>query len=309
MIDLKKVAVHYAVSSLFEEYGERAGIYCYSVTKHDHQRKDAGKIQLAVGRAAVESTIIGEAEEVSYAVLHLGNHAFNGGVRVLGDEAYQAMKEEIFAVFERGDFADVIRMMDKHFGMNNYSLTDLFRDEQRKILNVVISSTLEEFANSYRAMYDSSLMLMGFLRETGMPLPKAFRTAAEFTLNHGLLKAFGGEKMEIDSVREIADDIKRWDVPMDSIDIEYAIRLRLEAMMDRLRMNPRRFLLEEFQATLTSAALHGFNFWQAEQLLPARPPWGFSAGEADDQTAAKWSRRSRAWGGFGFRSAAVLPEG
>jgi hypothetical protein len=207
-------------------------------------------------------------------------------------------------------------MMDKHFGMNNYSLTDLFRDEQRKILNVVISSTLEEFANSYRAMYDSSRMLMGFLRETGMPLPKAFRTAAEFTLNHGLLKAFGGEKMEIDSVREIADDIKRWDVPMDSIDIEYAIRLRLEAMMDRLRMNPAELpLLEEFQAIveLLRPLPMEFNFWQMQNsyFALAKTAYGQFLGRAraGDETAAKWVEAFMRLGRFWLSIRRQLPEG
>ena len=40
------------------------------------------------------------------------------------------MKQEISAVFESGDFAVIVRLMDKHFGMSNYSLKDLFADEQ-----------------------------------------------------------------------------------------------------------------------------------------------------------------------------------
>ncbi len=63
----------------------------------------------------------------------MGDHAFNGGVREFsGAKAYQTMAEEIRDAFEKGAFADVVRLMDKHFGMHHYSLKDLFKDEQRK---------------------------------------------------------------------------------------------------------------------------------------------------------------------------------
>jgi hypothetical protein len=80
MVDLKKTAVHYAVSSLFEDYGDRTAIYCYDVLREDYQRTDAGRTKLAVGRASVISGITKKSERVSFAVLHLGNHSLNCGV-------------------------------------------------------------------------------------------------------------------------------------------------------------------------------------------------------------------------------------
>jgi len=51
MVNLEKVGAHYAVSSLFEEYGERTPVYCYSVDREDYRSFSAGKVRLAVGRA------------------------------------------------------------------------------------------------------------------------------------------------------------------------------------------------------------------------------------------------------------------
>jgi hypothetical protein len=39
--------------------------------------------------------------------------------------------------------------MDIHFGMHTYSLKDLFRDEQRHILNLIIAGTLQEFEDKF----------------------------------------------------------------------------------------------------------------------------------------------------------------
>jgi alpha-amylase/alpha-mannosidase (GH57 family) len=238
-VDLMKTSVHYAVSSLFEDYGDRTAIYCYDVLREDYQRVDAGRTKLALGRASVVSAITKASELVSFAVLHLGNHALNGGVRTFqGDEAYRAMKQEISTAFESGDFAGVVRLMDKYFGVNNYSLRDLFRDEQRKVLNLLIGNTLEDYESSYRRMYDDSRVLMGFLRETGMPLPKAFFAAAEFILNADMQKAFSGDSVDLGRLRTIADDMKRWGVAADPVNTEFTVRHRLERMMEQLSGNP-----------------------------------------------------------------------
>lgn len=239
MIDLKKVGAHYAISSLFEEYIDETSIFSFHVIKEDYQRIEAGAARLAIGRINVSSKITGESELISFAVLHFGGHALNGGVRkFLGHEAYQSMKQEIISTFEKGDFADIVRLMDKHFGMHNYSFGNLFRDQQRKILNILISKTLEGFEVSYRQMYESNRILMGFLQESGMPVKKAFYSAAEFILNSDIKKAFLDESIDVDRIAYLIHEIKRWQVPLDSLDFEFAIRHRLERMMADLYENP-----------------------------------------------------------------------
>ena len=36
-VDLAKVAAHYAVSSLFQTYADKAAVYCYTVESHDRR--------------------------------------------------------------------------------------------------------------------------------------------------------------------------------------------------------------------------------------------------------------------------------
>lgn len=46
MKDLKKVVVHYAVRSLFEDYPESTRIYCFSVKREDYQKIETSKMKL-----------------------------------------------------------------------------------------------------------------------------------------------------------------------------------------------------------------------------------------------------------------------
>ncbi len=235
MIDLKRVAVHYAVSSLFEEYGQETDIYSYGVRRLDTDQLHAGRTRLAIGKIEVSSRITLESDLITYCVIHMGEHALNGGVRSYrGPQEYEWMKKEIATSFERGEFADIIRLMDAHFGMHTYSLVDLFRDQQRKILSLLIEQTLEEFSDTYKRMYEYNRTMMGFLRETGMPVPKAFRTAAEFTFNAELRRAFQAEPVDVDYVQGIIREVANWSAAVEPVELEFVVRHRIEKMMEDL---------------------------------------------------------------------------
>ncbi|TVM00088.1 MAG: glycoside hydrolase [Candidatus Brocadia sp. WS118] len=316
MIDAKKVGVHYAVSSIFEDYPENTGIYCYTVTREDYHREEAGKIKIAVGRASIRSEIIRETERLCFCVLYLGNHDFNGGVHTfLRDDTYKLMKDEIMTLFEKGAFLAMVRLMDKHFGMHNYSLKHLFKDEQRKIVNQVISSTVEEFEETYRHMYENNRILMGFLQETGMPIPRVFHTAAEFTLNQDLKKACEEEK-DSSRIQSILLDIKKWNIPVDASDHEFAIRHRIETLMDELRKNPAGLsLLQRIERKLQlfSALPFEINLWHVQNVYYDMAKTTYKEflikAKAGDTDAAHWIETFRQIGHrLSFNIAAALPD-
>jgi hypothetical protein len=211
-----------------------------------------------------------ESQMVSFCVLHLGGHVFNGGVQTfLEDDSYRSAKGEITAAFEKGDFAGVVRLMDSDFGMHNYSLLNLFRDEQRKIINVVIGEKIEEFWQAYRLMYENNNVLAGFLQEAGIPVPKIFFTTAEFVLNLDMERAFSEEKINEGKILSITKDIKKWKISIDAVKLELIIRRALEGMMDKLYKSPQDMsLLPEVQKMIGLIRSMPFvvNLWQAQNV-------------------------------------------
>lgn len=147
------------------------------------------------------------------------------------------MAEEIRDAFEKGSFADVVRLMDKHFGMHHYSLKDLFKDEQRKIVNSIIKETTQEFESSYRQLYENHRILVGFLSETAIPIPKPFFTAAEVTLNLDIQKAFE-EEMQAEKVQNILKEIRKLNVPLDRVSLEFILRHKVEEDLAGFEENP-----------------------------------------------------------------------
>lgn len=316
MIDTKKVGVHYAVSSIFEDYPDRTGIYCFTVTREDYHRKESGRIKIAVGRVSIRSDIVKETERLSFCVLHLGNHDFSGGVGTfLRDDAYQSMKDEIMTSFEKGSFADVVRLMDKHFGMHNYSLQHLFKDEQRKVVTQVIRSTIDEFEEAYRGMYENNRILMGFLRDTSMPIPRIFHTAAEFTLNQDLKKACEEEK-GLRRIQSILHDMKKWDIHADALEHEFVIRRRIETLMDEFQKKPSDFsLLQRIEKKLHLffALPFEINLWQVQNVYYDMAKTTYKAfllkAKSGDADTVRWIEMFRQIGHtLFFNVTAVLPE-
>jgi alpha-amylase/alpha-mannosidase (GH57 family) len=315
-LDLRKVAAHYAISSLFEDYSDETQIYCYGVKRQDYRRVQAGKSELLTGRSLITSEITGESGKLSFSVLHLGNHDFNCGVRrFVGNKAYQEMTAEISEAFESGAFADVVRLLDTHFGTYSYSLKDLFRDEQRMVLETLLKDTMESFEASYRRMYEDNRILMGFLKETGIPIPRGFYTAAEFILNLDLKRQIQAE-FNSDSIGNILREVKHWKVSLNKADLEFSLKNSLDERMQKFTENPSDIeALEEMEKTIETALTMPLrhNFWMVQNLYYSMAKTvypDFAQRVPKDRDASLWVERFKSLGEkLNFNIESVLSEG
>ena len=238
MVAWEQVGAHYAVSSLFENYPEQAKVYCYGAERKAYQIFEAGMAKMAVGQVKLTSEVTRESAVLSFGVLHMGDHNVNGGVReFLGDEAEEILTREAVEPFLRADFGAVIRLMDRRFGESNYSLRSLFRDEQRKVLDRILTSTLGEAEALYRQIYEHRAPMIRFLTNLQIPLPKAFYAAAEFVLNGYLRRALEREDVDAERVKTLLETAKLEGVALDTATLEFTYRHNLELMVAELVAN------------------------------------------------------------------------
>ena len=238
VVDLLKVGAHYAISSVFKSYPEEARVYCYTARRIDFRTADAGRLKMVIGRATFTSEITLETGELTFGVLHFGDHNLHGGVRQFqGRTEYDKLIAEAMAGFSRADIPAVIRAFDRGFGMDTYSLKSLFRDEQRNILSQILISTLDEAEAVYRQLYEHHAPLMRFLSDLKAPLPKAFRTTAEYALNSHLRRAFS-DRLDIARIHGLLEEARLGGVDLDATTLEYTLRRTIEGMAERIRDNP-----------------------------------------------------------------------
>jgi len=239
MIDLNKVGAHYAISSLFEAYPPHSQTYSYEIDQEDHTILSSGKSRVSFGRIRIVSDITRESGRVTFGAVHLGDHYVTGGVReFVNEQVYQETTERIRQAFECGDFTDLIRAIDVAFGSGSYSLKLLFRDEQRKILQIILNSALQEAESSYRQLYDSRAPLMRFVAAHGIPHIRHFQAAAEVTLNAELRRAIEAKNVNVDLIRALMEEARAVHVNLDAATLEFALRRKLEGMAEEWESQP-----------------------------------------------------------------------
>jgi alpha-amylase/alpha-mannosidase (GH57 family) len=270
MVGLLSVAAHYAVSSLFEEYPAESRIFCYDVTQEDRVALSTGRVRLVLGKARSISAITRETERFTYGVLHLGEHQVSGGIRAfLSDAAYQQTAAALTEAFQGGDFAEIVRSVDRHFDSGTYSLKLLFHDEQRRIVRLILETRMALAEASYRQIYESDAVLMYFVRSLGMPLPSRFRMAADFILNTDLCRALECRPLDLVRIRAMVEETTRLGVEVDGATLEFALRRTIEAIAAEFALNPRELkLMEEFTAAVDLARSLPFEvqLWNAQNV-------------------------------------------
>ena len=239
MITWDNVVAHYAISSVFSAYGQQIRIFLCSFEELDRKLLSAGKARMAVGTTRVRFEITRESREYIYAVLYLGEHHLTAAVLPFKDqETYAQICNELSESFDRADFPETIRRMDRHFGTQSYSLRSLFKDEQRRILNEILSSTRQDLENRNRLITERYTPLIRFLEDMGTPLPPALKTAGDFILHIDIINEFQREETNIEHLNTLLDEARRRKVNVWDEELNLTITNKMEGLIARLQENP-----------------------------------------------------------------------
>jgi hypothetical protein len=110
------------------------------------------------------------------------------------------MKRDLSEDLRVNGISSVIRVLDEYFDESLLSIRTLFRDEQRRILNLLCDTTLNEAESAFRQLHERYDPLMRFHATLGVPLPRVLRTAAEFDVNMQLRRLLEREEMPLSEI-------------------------------------------------------------------------------------------------------------
>jgi len=117
-IGLEQVGAHYAISSVFRNYAEEGELFCFDVHRDAHEVFTSGRGRVALGRARIRSRITEEAEDICYAVLHLGDQNLSAAVRRYSQSdtaAFATFSADVRAAIRVANLPEVIRLIDRFF--------------------------------------------------------------------------------------------------------------------------------------------------------------------------------------------------
>lgn len=232
--NLQRVGMHVAVSSLFEEEADTLTIFNYTTHNESFVKKEAGEQKLALGITRVKSLVTRSEKKFAFAVIYLGKHNIIGNISIdMAPDRFAGMQFRMVKAFEEGKLGDVIGVMQQYFGPEKYTLWQLFKDEKRKILDLITQQSMAELEASLRRAYNQDYLLINALATNDIPIPNAYRTTFEYILNADLLNCFQPERINIKDVERISAELIKWDLKIE--DPKKLARLAGESIYKELR--------------------------------------------------------------------------
>jgi hypothetical protein len=271
-LGLEQVAAHYAISSIFSSFAEETDLFCYRVRRLSFEIHTSGRGRLAMGRAHIASAVTGEEASYSFAVLHFGDQNITAAVKpyVEADAArFEAFAAQAAEQVQRAVFPEVIRLLDSEYGRTDYSLTSLFTDEQRRIVQLILNSTLWDIENSLTTIYEHHANLLHYLSQAGLPKPSALTLAAGFAINAGLRRALETDPIDIAQMRSFLNLSKRDNVPLETANVSYIADQRMKRTMVELQMSAGSLEMLDRALTLARNLVElpfELNLWQAQNI-------------------------------------------
>ena len=219
VITEKQIVSLWAVSSLYEEVDEEEDVYCYTITKKSYKKVQKGDSHFVVGHVEVQSKVTLERHNLMFALLQYTGGDFHCAIKEY-DEEYPEMQKELIRTFMVNPLTEIIRALDGYFGKEYFTLKDIFIEERRKILQILMRERLDEFAKTYEDIYNEGKSSVLHLQALGLDIPNEFKIAAQYTLTRQFNELFTGSNGFIDediiqSASDINFEAKRIGITLD----------------------------------------------------------------------------------------------
>ena len=131
----------------------------------------------------------------------------------------------------------MIRLIDRYYGHVDYSLTSLFSDEQRRIVQLILNSTLWDIENSLTTIYEDHASLLHYFSQAGLPKPPALTLAAGFAINAGLRRALESDPIDWRRCGRFCIWRKADQVPLETATLSYIADQRMKRAMVELQLS------------------------------------------------------------------------
>ncbi len=184
VITLKQIASLWAITSLYQDIDDEENVYCYIVKREDYQKVQKGNSTLLLGHIEIQSRITLQKSNLMFALMQYAGGDFHCAIKEFSDaESYAKLKQNLTNTFLLNPLTEIIRSLDESFGKEYFTLKDIFIEERRKILEILIQNKMIKYAQIYQEMYDEGKGSIYQMQNLGLSVPEEFKIAAHYSLS------------------------------------------------------------------------------------------------------------------------------
>lgn len=236
----KEIACLWAISSLYQDFEDEEDVYCYTVKRNYYQRVQKGTSTLIVGNIEIRSKVTLQKANLVFALMQYSGGDFHCAIKEFSTlEEFNELKTSLIKTFMLNPLTEIIRGIDEKFGKEYFTLKDIFIEERKKILQILLKDQLERFANTYKDMYDQGKSSIYHMQNLGLEIPNEFKISAEYALSHrynDLLAQSNGfvEQSDIQEIMDINLEAKKMNIQIDKTPSNVNFAKRIITNLNRL---------------------------------------------------------------------------
>lgn len=240
VVTAKQIACLWAISSLYQDFEDEEDVYCYTVKRHSYQKVQKGSSNFLVGHIEISSKVTLQKANLMFALMQYAGGDFHCAIKEFSNDAeFNELQATLIKTFALNPITEIIRTLDEKFGKEYFTLKDIFIEERKKILQILLKDQLEKFGNTYKEMYDQGKGSIYHMQNLGLEIPKEFKISAEYALSHrynDLLAGSDGfvETPIIQQIKDINFEAKRMNISIDKTPSNKNFAKRIITNLNRL---------------------------------------------------------------------------
>lgn len=243
VVTTKQIASLWAISSLYKDFEDEDEVYCYKIRKQSYKKVQRGTSKLVVGHIEIESKITLQTSNLMFALVQYSNGDFHCAIKEFSDESeYLNIQKELFRIFVLSPLTEIIRALDEYFGREYFTLKDIFIEERRKILQVMLKGKMQKFGQMYQEIYSEGKSSIYHMQSLGLSIPDEFKISAGYTLGHQfndlIINAKGFLDNEIiQAAMDINYEVKKLGIEIDKSPSNKVFSQKISQNISRLAQN------------------------------------------------------------------------
>ncbi len=240
VVTYKQLACLWAISSLYQDFEDEEDVYCYTVKRNFYQKAQKGNSNFIVGNIEIRSKVTLQRSNLIFALMQYAGGDFHCAIKEFStNDEFQELKTSLIKTFMLNPLTEVIRAIDEKFGKEYFTLKDIFIEERKKILQILLKDQLERFSTAYKEMYDQGKDSIYHMQNLGLEIPKEFKISAGYALSHRYndLLAHSDGFVEQTVVQEIMDinlEAKKMNIEIDKTPSNKNFAKRIITNLNRL---------------------------------------------------------------------------
>ncbi len=227
VVDLDRVLAHHAISLIYRtpDEVETDRVYSHEIQLMDHEVRSRGNGHLAVGRLRARSLRTWNEAETGFVVVHFGGLDFHAVLAPEVDlDAYELFKVRLLSTYRVGSLADVMTLVNSEFPGRTHRLDDLFKDEQRRVIGIVLADRFEDYERAFEQLANQDEDVLNRLGHMNYPIPKPLRAAASSFIDQHLVRAIArlerGEELTLTEIEHLRERGRAWGYQLEAAIVE-----------------------------------------------------------------------------------------